>query len=124
MRLWPNVQVGLAIAVFVMVVSLGGVDAGQSKVRLIMVEAPGCYHCARFMREVGRGYPKSREGQFAPLRRVGRSHPSIKGFNPIVYTPTFIVVRSGEEIGRISGYPGKAYFYPELRPLLSQVGFF
>ena len=66
----------------------------------------------------GARYPKSAEGRFAPLKRVRRGAPEIKGFNPVVYTPTFIVVRSGEEIGRITGYPGQDYFWSELTPLL------
>ncbi len=67
--------------------------------------------------------PKAAEGRFAPLKRVRRGAPEIRGFNPVVYTPTFIVVRSGEEIGRITGYPGQDYFWSELTPILSAAGF-
>ena len=50
--------------------------------------------------------------------------PTIKGIAPIVYTPTFVIMRSGEELGRITGYPGAEYFYEELRPILAAAGFF
>ncbi len=93
-------------------------------VRLIMVEEPGCRFCRKWDAEIAPGYRKSAEGRFAPLRRVRRGDPELKGLAPIVFTPTFVVIRSGEELGRITGYPGADYFYPELRPILSAAGFF
>lgn len=84
--------------------------AAGSDIRLVMVEEKGCRFCKLWDAEIGRAYPKSAEGRFAPLKRVRRGAPEIRGFNPVVYTPTFIVVRSGEEIGRITGYPGRDWF--------------
>jgi hypothetical protein len=95
-----------------------------SSVRLIMVEEPGCRFCRQWDAEIAGGYRKSAEGRFAPLKRVQRDDPAIKGLAPIVYTPTFVVMRSGEELGRITGYPGADYFYSELRPILAAAGFF
>ena len=37
---------------------------------LLMFETRGCPWCAAWHREVGPGYPKSTEGQRAPLRRL------------------------------------------------------
>ncbi len=93
-------------------------------VRLIMVEEPGCRFCRQWDMEIGGGYRKTAEGRFAPLKRVRREDPAIKGLAPVVYTPTFVVMRSGEELGRITGYPGADYFYSELRPILAAAGFF
>jgi len=92
--------------------------------RLVMVEEHGCRFCLRWNAEIAPGYPKSAEGRFAPLKRVRRSAPEIRGLAPVVYTPTFLVMRGGEELGRITGYPGADYFYDELRPILSSAGFF
>lgn len=97
--------------------------AAGSDIRLVMVEEKGCRFCKKWDAEIGRAYPKSAEGRFAPLKRVRRGAADIKGFNPVVYTPTFIVVRSGEEVGRITGYPGQDYFWSELTPILSAAGF-
>lgn len=97
--------------------------AAGSDIRLIMVEEKGCRFCRLWDAQIGRAYPKSAEGRFAPLKRVRRGAPEIRGFNPVVYTPTFIVVRSGEEIGRVTGYPGQDYFWSELTPILSAAGF-
>lgn len=94
-----------------------------SAVRLVMVEEPGCRFCRKWDAEIGPGYRRSAEGRFAPLKRVRRGAPEVKGLAPVVYTPTFVVLRSGEELGRITGYPGADYFYSELRPILAAAGF-
>jgi hypothetical protein len=94
-----------------------------SGVRLIMVEEPGCRFCRKWDAEIAPGYRKSAEGRFAPLKRVRRGAPELRGLAPIVFTPTFVVMRSGEELGRVTGYPGADYFYGELRPILSAAGF-
>ncbi|MGE0024683.1 MAG: thioredoxin [Hyphomicrobium sp.] len=98
--------------------------AASSGLRLVMVEERGCRFCLKWNAEIAPGYPKSAEGRFAPLQRVRRGAPEIKDLAPVVYTPTFVVMRGGEELGRITGYPGADYFYGELRPILSAAGFF
>lgn len=121
-----------AAAFVVLVLVMGWAMAGLSAVaarpadgvRLIMVEEPGCRFCRQWDAEIAPGYRKSAEGRFAPLKRVRRGAPELKGLAPIPFTPTFIVMRKGEELGRITGYPGADYFYEELRPLLSRIGFF
>lgn len=97
--------------------------AAASGVELIMVEEVGCRFCRRWDAEIGHAYAKSAEGRFAPLKRVRREAPEVKGLKPVVYTPTFIVMRGGEEIGRVTGYPGRDYFWPELDEILSSIGF-
>lgn len=97
--------------------------ADPGAVRLIMVHDPSCHYCARWEAEVGVGYSKSSEGRFAPLERVLRNDPQIKDFAPITFTPTFIVVRGAREVGRIAGYPGRDYFYPELSAILEALGY-
>lgn len=121
-----------AAAFVVLLLMMGWALAGLSAVtarsadgiRLIMVEEPGCRFCRQWDAEIAPGYRKSPEGRFAPLKRVRRGSPELKGLAPIPYTPTFIVMRDSEELGRITGYPGADYFYEELRPLLSRIGFF
>jgi hypothetical protein len=106
-------------------VSPAGIDVRSAGgVRLIMVEEAGCRFCRAWDAEIGTGYRKSAEGRFAPLKRLARSAPELKAFAPVVYTPTFLVVRANEELGRITGYPGADYFYDELRAILAVAGFF
>ena len=97
--------------------------ASPDGLSLIMVDEPGCVYCRKWEAEIGGGYARSAEGRFAPLVKVRRKSRELSGFNPIIYTPTFILVRRGEELGRITGYPGREYFYPELDTLLTSAGF-
>jgi thioredoxin-related protein len=95
----------------------------SSGVKLIMVDDPNCRYCRQFDAEIGGRYAKTDEGRFAPLVRVRRKSPELKGLNPVIYTPTFLLVRNGEELGRITGYPGPEYFFSELRELLGRTSF-
>jgi hypothetical protein len=132
--MWPDARLTrreafvAAVALFASAPAVIGAPsehtATASGVRLVMVEEPGCRFCRQWDAEIAGGYRKSAEGRFAPLKRVRRGDPVIKGLAPIVYTPTFVVMRSGEELGRITGYPGAEYFYGELRPILAVAGFF
>ena len=97
--------------------------AASERVGLIMVDEPGCRYCRKFDAEIGGGYHRTAQGRFAPLVKVRRKARELSGFNPVIYTPTFILVRRGEELGRITGYPGPEYFYPELDTLLAKAGF-
>lgn len=91
--------------------------------RLIMIEDPGCPYCARWDREVGAAYLASAEGRFAPLTRRRRGHADVVRFANVVYSPTFIVVHDGVEIGRIVGYPGADFFWGLLGQILARAGF-
>src|SRR3546814_17347707 len=76
-------------------------------------------------REIGPGYPLSDEGRLASLRRVDLDKAWPAGLpkaGGVIYTPTFLLVACGREIGRITGYPGADFFYPQLDPLLEQLG--
>jgi hypothetical protein len=98
-------------------------DRPNSGVVLLMVDDAGCIYCRRWDAEVGVGYPKSAEGQFAPLVRRPLRHPDLSGFGNIRYTPTFLVVINGAELGRIVGYPGAEFFYARLDAILAKAGF-
>ncbi|WP_316231147.1 thioredoxin [Bradyrhizobium sp. SZCCHNR1051] len=81
---------------------------------LVMFERPGCGWCARFNAEIGPIYAKTDEGRALPLRRVDLAKPlptDLSGIDPGAFTPTFVVVEQGREIGRIRGYPGGAFFF-------------
>ncbi len=95
----------------------------SDKIGLIMVDEPGCSYCRKFDAEIGGSYNRTAQGRFAPLVKVRRKARELSGFNPVIYTPTFILVRRNEELGRITGYPGAEYFYSELDGLLAKVGF-
>ncbi|MCF6443688.1 hypothetical protein L1065_02910 [Nereida sp. MMG024] len=87
---------------------------------LIMVEQAGCHWCAQWNAEIGPAYPKTEEGQRAPLRRVDlRALPDDLTFTSTpVFTPTFVLVQDGQELGRLEGYAGDEFFWFLLGQLL------
>lgn len=88
---------------------------------LLMFEETGCYWCARWNDEIGPIYPKTAEGKLAPLRRLsirdGRPD-DLKLAKPVRFTPTFVLVHEGKEIGRIEGHPGEDFFWGLLGQML------
>jgi hypothetical protein len=87
---------------------------------LIMFRREGCSWCERWDREIGTIYPKTALGKRAPLRMVDidRDASPVRVRSRILYTPTFVLAVRGEELGRIEGYPGDAFFWGLLERLL------
>jgi hypothetical protein len=99
--------------------------AGSRAAELVMFERAGCIWCARFDAEIAPIYGKTEESRVAPLRRVDRNGPlpaDLAGIDPGAFTPTFVVVKEGREIGRIRGYPGEAFFFGLLDRILTNSG--
>ena len=90
---------------------------------LVMVGDPGCPYCARWDEEVSRSYRMSEEGKFAPLVQRTRGDPEISNLKKIVYSPTFVMLAYGEEVGRIVGYQGADLFWMQLEQLAAKAGF-
>jgi hypothetical protein len=95
----------------------------SSPVVLLLVEDRGCPYCARWDREVGPAYARSPEGRFAPLVRRFRGSPDVGFLDAVVFSPTFVVLKEGKEVGRIVGYAGPDFFWSELSEVLSKAGF-
>ena len=98
--------------------------AARAETVLVTVEEPGCIWCARWNKQIGPIYPKTAEGRAAPLRReMINALPDDIGFAAGIYfTPTFVLVRDGQELGRIEGYPGEDFFWGLLGRLLERNG--
>jgi hypothetical protein len=70
---------------------------------------------------VGPAYSKSDLGQQAPVRMIDISQAArsqVELMRPVRYTPTFVLVDRGREIGRIEGYPGEDFFWGLLEKLV------
>lgn len=96
--------------------------AGEApRLELVMVERAGCAWCARWNTEVAPIYPKTPEGARAPLSRhdLANGQPGAAAA-PVRYTPTFLLLREGREIGRITGYQDDATFWGLLGGLLKR----
>jgi len=91
---------------------------------LVMFEDAGCIWCARFNAEIGPIYAKTDEGRRAPLRRVdaGKALPADLSFIETErFTPVFVLIDGGREIGRIRGYPGEDHFWGLLGMLVKKL---
>ena len=81
---------------------------------LILFESAGCVWCEAWDTEIGEIYAKAGEAQVAPLRRVDihdQRPADLADVRGIVYTPTFVLMEGGDEIGRITGYAGEEFFW-------------
>jgi hypothetical protein len=98
-------------------------DLTSAPAVLVMVRDPGCPYCARWEAEVENSYTLSQEGKFAPLVKRMRGSPDIASLEKIVYSPTFVMLAYGREVGRIVGYQGSDLFWTQLGPLAAKAGF-
>jgi len=94
----------------------------RAETYLLMAEEAGCYWCARWNEEIAHIYPKTAEGQAAPLRRYDlyAETPDVTFKQRVHYTPTFILVQDGTEIDRLEGYPGEDFFWGVLSMMLER----
>lgn len=91
---------------------------------LLMFEEEWCAWCERWNDEIGVIYGKTAEGRRAPLHRIdihGDFPAGVTLTSRPQYTPTFILVEEGLEIGRIEGYPGEDFFWGLLARLLDRL---
>ncbi|MBN2740137.1 MAG: thioredoxin family protein [Rhodobacteraceae bacterium] len=100
--------------------------ATQSRFRLLMIEQAGCVYCRMWNHDLGPIYPKTPEGQIAPLERTDLHHPMPEGVTltggKAIYTPTFVLLDNGTEIARIEGYASEDFFWGLLGQALQQAG--
>lgn len=91
---------------------------------LIMVEQRGCEWCEVWDEEIGQTYHQTAEGKIAPLRRINIHDDlpeDLSFIRGLVYTPTFVLVHDGSEVGRILGYPGEDFFWGLLEQLFEKL---
>ncbi len=96
----------------------------EAGVALLYVKQQGCPYCARWEREIGPIYPNAPEARRAPLRTLDRSDAMLAMLDlaqPVVFTPTFILLSGDRELGRITGYIDPAFFWGQLERLLRRL---
>jgi hypothetical protein len=107
-------------AVWAPLISIKAVHAAE----LVMFESRLCDWCEAWDRDVDVVYNKTEEGRLAPLRRVELHAPrpeDLGAVDAVIYTPTFVLMDRGRELGRITGYPGEDHFWGLLAVLLQQL---
>lgn len=99
--------------------------ASAGELRLIMFEKDGCVWCARWHAEIGPAWPNTAEAQVAPLTHLDIHEDLPEGVElarPVAFTPVFVLIDDGIEVGRIEGYPGDNFFWFLLDELLEGAG--
>ncbi len=99
-------------------------SVARAEVRLLMLDSQGCAYCEAWTAEVGDAYHKTSEGRIAPLLRQNIRDDLPQGValkSAAVFTPTFILLDNGVEIGRITGYPGEDFFWWMLENMLDEL---
>lgn len=111
------------LAVLTALTFLGGSTPLSSATELLVFERKGCIRCLAWESEIAPVYPKTDEGRRAPLRRIDitAARPAdLIEIGEVKYTPTFVLVDKGREVGRIVGYNGDEFFWAEVGELLSR----
>lgn len=93
----------------------------EKNFELIMFETSLCNHCAVFDDEVVKLYKSHSLAQMAPMVKVNLDEEGTGRYHlnkPIQMVPTFIVMKNGKEIGRISGMVNKFAFLAFVRDKL------
>jgi hypothetical protein len=101
----------------------GGVSLAQAA-ELVMLDMRSCSYCAKFRRDVAPTYAATEAGRVAPLRLVSplKKWPQdLAGVTPARYTPVFILVDQGREVGRFAGYTTPQAFWAKLNGLLARL---
>jgi hypothetical protein len=113
-------QLSLALCA---VLAWAPVRAADGGLVLVMYTDPDCGYCTLWESEVGVVYARTVEGRRAPLVRrplTGAGDAGASLSEPVRFTPTFVLLRAGREVGRITGYPGEAHFWGLLASLLQR----
>lgn len=98
--------------------------AQASAAELLMFRKAGCPWCAAWDRQIGPAYPNTELGRRAPLRNVNidrNEDPGAALRLPVRFSPTFVLVEGGREVGRIEGYPGEDFFWGLMEKLVAQL---
>lgn len=91
---------------------------------LVYFGSDACPVCETWDREVGEIYPKTPESKALPLRHhdVHDDKPDDLAFiKGVVFTPTFVAVEDGREVGRIVGYMGDFFFWEQVDGLIKKL---
>lgn len=99
------------------------VETARGELHLLMFESDSCHWCRQWHREIGPAYPNTAEGQSAPLVRRDIYAPmpeDVALSRRPRFTPTFVLVQNGVEVGRIEGYPGEDFFWPMLAEMIER----
>lgn len=122
--MWLGKRQRIVLLVLVAVATSLAWTQGGRAAELVMFERDGCAWCQRWLREIGPVYDKTAEAKVLPLRRVSMDVRPAGDFSlasPVRYTPTFVAVDNGREVGRITGFLNDDAFWGLLSALAARI---
>ena len=109
---------------FLILIVFACVSAGPSHAaELVYFNSSACSVCERWDEEVGGIYGKTAEAKRLTLRpqSIHDEIPNDLAFiKAVTFTPTFVVVEDGKEVGRIVGYISDHFFWGQLDGLIKK----
>jgi thioredoxin-related protein len=93
-----------------------------TSMELLVFEHPDCMYCPVFRRDVAPSYALSAPASDAPLRYIDITKTDIDGLHlkgRIDMVPTAVLMKNGQEVGRIAGYWGRESFFKMLAYIMS-----
>jgi hypothetical protein len=106
----PMRAFGMSLIFGLVLLAAGTAGAAE----LHMYRATGCPYCAVWDQAIGPIYPNTEVGRRVPLRMAdikAAKTAEVTLQRPVRYSPTFVLVEAGREMGRIEGYPGEDFFW-------------
>jgi thioredoxin-related protein len=97
----------------------------RTNMSLIVIEAPGCFYCRLFRRDVRPAYEASLRAREVPMRFLDLKAAKARQLafdRPIEVLPTVVLFRNGREVNRIPGYMAPNNFVRVINYLLSRAG--
>ncbi len=111
------------LGLFALLIGVGFEGASRAA-ELVVFESTMCEWCEVWQEEIGETYSKTSEARLATLRRIDIDDGipgNLSNIANVQFTPTFVLVKDGKEIGRIVGYPGESFFWQLLSQLLNRI---
>ncbi len=111
-------------AIFLFLIVLFTAAPAFSANELIMFNSSTCEWCEVWEEEVGGVYGKTEVGKTLPVHRVDihEDRPvNLEHLRGIRFTPTFVLLQDGREVGRITGYPGESFFWGLLEEMTTRI---
>lgn len=97
----------------------------EANMTLIVIEAPGCFYCRLFRRDVRPAYEASLRAREVPMLFLDLKAAKTRQLafdRPIDVLPTVVLFRNGREVSRIPGYMAPKNFVRVINYLLSRAG--
>lgn len=93
-----------------------------STMELLVVEVEGCIYCLVFRRDVLPNYQASTQARTVPIRFIELNAAEEQKFpfaEPVTTVPTILLMKGGQEAGRITGYLGPENFFHAVNHMIS-----